>query len=640
MASRHSPSLETWFSAATNHDYATINELVGTMARSVDKNKETALMKAVRVQDSQMVGSLVKYEAGEVNDKGHTALMIAAINNFGSLCTILAPCESNIHLSDGRTALMLAASVSACSSIKALIPFQHGRRDANGMTALMYAVIYGNIHAASTLVNYEKCILSSENKSALIIAAEHYRKDMIQLLYPHECGLLPDSENIALAPYKSLIYNMKYTFSHLDSSDSSDIEYKSQSQHRSKSISSCRESRPSSLDKIAKETQKTSAYLLLDNCKHNSSLDLSWNESHAPHKIHSVRVNFSPRKDGKSSHFNSLYSQQQQQRSRSAGIPERSNCDTISIRQYFNTLRNKNHSLLQDSSRKKTSPRSLIKILSRLNQRVITKSQHITSQKPMKSRRSSEEYCDYPASNNTLRCTPYNTASCQSHISRPSTSLQKRTICTFTPTPTPEPNRTDNRLIHALKRHILSLEHELSQKDRELQMIIGFDESSHKRILVPHNQNTNKKSPYEITFTQSATQTEAPETCEKLHSIQNHGSSLATHSDTMKKLQTNAYLKQLCASLALVKEDILLLCNTARHECEQASHGHLAPELSKNYGSLDNELEDDTFVVFVPCNHLIDLTYFVMKNGGEERTSITECPRCGVQPTSIITVRV
>lgn len=623
-----------WFSAAISRDYATINEWAGVMARSVDQTKETALMKAVRAQDPQMVHSLAKHEAREVNDRGYTALIIAAINNLGPLCAILAPLESDIVLSGGRTALMMAASVSACSSIEALIAAQHGRRDDNGMTALMYAVIYGNVSAASALVGWEKRILSSENKTALIIAAEHYRKDMIQLLYPHEHGLLPDAENVVLAPYKSIICDMQHSSSHLGSSNSSDTEYEPCSRQRAKSISFSRKYKPNFTESAANMSQRASIDFLSDHQERRSSLDLSWNESHAPHKIHSVRVNFSPQGGKRSSYLNSMHSQQQ--RSRSVGTSEHSRTATTLAQQYFNTHQYEHRSILQDSLRRKASPRSRSKKFSKPSQQIITKQQFGANQRHIRSRRSSEEYYDQYASKNDMKFMQCDTVPCQSHTNKLRTGLQKQTV--FTPTPTPEPNRIDNNLLFALKQHILSLERELLQKDRELQMLASFNENSHKTILALQEQ-TNKSSPYEITFAQCATRTEITGDCKTSQGIQSPAPLHTTQSDTMKKLQENAYLKQLCASLSLVKEDILLLCNSARHECEQASQEQLATELRKDPGSLDYELEDDTFVVFIPCNHLIDLAHFAMKDNRKEYASITECPRCGTRSTSVITVK-
>ncbi|EFO64866.1 Protein 21.1 [Giardia lamblia P15] len=635
MASRHGPSLEDWFSATINQGYANINEWVDAMARSVDKNRETALMKAVRAQDSQMVKILAKHEAGETNDKGYTALIIAAINNLGSLCAILAPLESNVTLSGGRTALMMAASVSACSSIKALIPIQYGRRDDNGMTALMYAVTYGNIDAASALVDREKRILSSDNKSALIIAAEHYRKDMIQLLYPYEHGLLPDAEKIVLAPYKFIASDAQCGISSSGSTTSSDAEAESCKQ-RSKSASFYQPSRSSSLTSAPHCIRTTSNDSPVDHQRCRSSLDLSWSESHAPHKIRSIRIKFSPQRSGNPSHFCAL--QSRQQRAKSTCVSQRSNHATSLAQRQLTTSQHENHKLLRTNLYRNAFSKSPIKTFVKVGQQTVGRQYSDSCQKPRKLRQSSEEFYRQYLLEQEATCVPHNNIHHQLSNDEPQTAQRRRT--TFTPSPTPKSSETKHNLLSALGQHILTLERKLLKKEQELQTLVSLNQGSRRTTPAPHKR-TSIKPTYEITFTQCATQTEAKEEYNISRGVQGPVPPCTTRPDTMntmKKLQENAYLKQLCTSLSLVKEDILSLCTAAQQE--RTPQRQLASELLKDPGSLDHELEDDTFVVFIPCNHLIDLAYFVMKNHGEKSISITECPRCGVQPTSFITVRM
>lgn len=631
MASRRRPSLEDWFSAAINHDYLNVNEWISTMAGSADENKETALMKAVRAQDPQMVHILAKHEAGATNDKGYTALIIAAINNLGSLCTILAPLESDVTLFGGRTALMMAASVSACSSIEALIPIQHGRRDDSGMTALMYAVTYGNVDAASALVDYERRILSSENKSALVIAAEHYRKDMVRLLYPHECGLLPDAEQIVLAPYNVIRDNSRYPTSFIEYSSCSDTEARSCDQQRSKSASCHRQPRSATLVSAPYTAQGALPRYLLGRYERKASLDLSWSESCTPHKIRSVRINFSPRRVEKQLHFDSP--QPRQQRAKSASAHERSN-NILLAQQYPNAPHYETSRLHQERTSKKASPRLRTKTLTKADRYAVIKQQLGVRQKPSRSRHFSEDTSEHYASEQSSKRSR-NTIQCHSLANGPYAELKKRAV--FTPTPTPEPTKAENGILLALRRHILKLERELSEKESELQALVGLNESSQKTILALQEQ-ARSPSAYDATPTQCATQTEMAEEYKVSHSVQSPLPSYNTHSSTMKKLQEDAYLKQLCASLSLIKEDILLLCTTAQQE--YISQEHSTVELSKHPGSLDHELEDDTFAVLVPCNHLVDLEYFATKGQGEESRSIAECPRCGTRPTSIITVKM
>lgn len=636
MASRHCPSPEDWFSAAINQEYASVSKWIGAMARSVDGNGETALMKAVRAQDSQMVKILAKHEAGETNDKGYTALIIAAINNLGPLCAILAPLESNVTLSGGRTALMMAASVSACSSIEALIPTQYGRRDDNGMTALMYAVTYGNIDAASALIDCEKRILSSDNKSALIIAAEHYRKDMIRLLYPYEHGLLPDAEKVVLAPYDLITSNTQHGSGSTRSTSCSDAGPESCKQPRSKSASFYQPSRSSSLTSAPHFVRTISANFLSDRQRCRSSLDLSWSESHAPHKIRSIRIKFSPQRGGKPSHFGAP--QPRQQRAKSSGVPECSDHAISLAQRQLNAPRygqHKSRKLLRTSPYRKAFSKSPIKALVKADQQTAERQHSGTCQKPAKSRQSNEEFCNQYFPEKGATGVPHNNMHHQLSSDEPQSTLRGRTA--FTPIPTPKPNGTKRDLLSALGQQILTLERRLLKKEQELQALVSLNKGLHRAAVAPHGQ-TSIQPTYEITFTQCATQTEAKEEYNVSRGVQDPMLSCAARPDTMKKLQENAYLKQLCASLSLVKEDILSLCTATRQEC--TPQRQLASESSKDPGFLDHEPEDDTFVVFVPCNHLIDLAYFVMKSHGEKSISITECPRCGVQPTSFITVKM
>ncbi|TNJ28090.1 Ankyrin repeat protein 1 [Giardia muris] len=205
-------TLNAWFSACAARDYDTVNKCVQIFARSKDAYHETALMKAVRARDLELVKLLAPHETGITNDKGYTALIIAAINDQPLFCEALYYFEANDALPDGRTALMMAATVNANRAVAYLAPLQARRRDENGLTALMFAAVHSSPKTVQILLAYERGLVCGVNKTALILAAEHYRRDIICQLYPYEHGVVPDAEAIALKPYKDLVERLKGCF--------------------------------------------------------------------------------------------------------------------------------------------------------------------------------------------------------------------------------------------------------------------------------------------------------------------------------------------------------------------------------------------------------------------------------------------
>lgn len=205
-------TLNAWFSACAARDYDTVNKCVQIFARSKDAYHETALMKAVRARDLELVKLLAPHETGIVNDKGYTALIIAAISDQPLFCEALYYFEANNSLPDGRTALMMAATVNANRAVAYLAPLQARRRDENGLTALMFAAVHSSPKTVQILLTYERGLVCGVNKTALILAAEHYRRDIICQLYPYEHGVVPEAEAIALKPYKDLVERLKGCF--------------------------------------------------------------------------------------------------------------------------------------------------------------------------------------------------------------------------------------------------------------------------------------------------------------------------------------------------------------------------------------------------------------------------------------------
>lgn len=149
---------QEWFRAVTDRNYPRVAASIEHFKRSADIDGDTALVKAVRNKDPDMVRLLAPHEAGSVNREGRTALIIAALHNFPEGCHILAPLESRLTLRDGRTALMQAAATGNLACVRELVAFYTHEKDAQGWTALDYAVTRGHYDCT-------RCICESQHPS-------------------------------------------------------------------------------------------------------------------------------------------------------------------------------------------------------------------------------------------------------------------------------------------------------------------------------------------------------------------------------------------------------------------------------------------------------------------------------------------
>ncbi|TNJ27937.1 Ankyrin repeat protein 1 [Giardia muris] len=149
---------QEWFRAVTDRNYPRVAASIDHFKRSADIDGDTALVKAVRNKDPEMVRLLAPHEAGSVNREGRTALIIAALHNFPEGCHILAPLESRLTLRDGRTALMQAAATGNLACVRELVTFYTHEKDAQGWTALDYAVTRGHYDCT-------RCICETQHPS-------------------------------------------------------------------------------------------------------------------------------------------------------------------------------------------------------------------------------------------------------------------------------------------------------------------------------------------------------------------------------------------------------------------------------------------------------------------------------------------
>ncbi|TNJ27669.1 Axoneme-associated protein [Giardia muris] len=194
-------STEAWFRAIAAHDYETVRQNLPTYQKSVDRNGETGLMRAVRGGDAEMVRLLACFEHSVTNNEGYTALMIGALCNEGEACKRLVPYEMNTVLDDGRTPLMLSAAAGTINALTNLLPYQKCRTTLMGRTALMYAAEAGQVEAVQHLALREKEHISKDGKTALLLAIENSHSDVVRLLYPLEGHVLADTVSRLIPPY-------------------------------------------------------------------------------------------------------------------------------------------------------------------------------------------------------------------------------------------------------------------------------------------------------------------------------------------------------------------------------------------------------------------------------------------------------
>ncbi|ESU45136.1 Ankyrin repeat protein [Giardia duodenalis] len=151
-----------------------------------DRSGWTALMHAVHNNHPGVVEILAAHECGKTYSNGRTALMIAAERGYAEIVAALAPHEKGLTDSSGNTALMLAASNAHIEAVRQLAEYEKGARDIHSRTALMTAAQRGDLEMVKVLAEHEKGITDEDGRTALVHAARAGHRDIAELLMEHE----------------------------------------------------------------------------------------------------------------------------------------------------------------------------------------------------------------------------------------------------------------------------------------------------------------------------------------------------------------------------------------------------------------------------------------------------------------------
>lgn len=156
---------------------------------------DTALIRAVREGQLDVVKNLVAKEAGLRNGNGETALMVAAVTNQPEMCRLLIPHERSIRSTKQRDAFILAAKHGNYEALEAMTRDFQLRRDIHSLNALDYAVLSGGMDLVTLILNTQRTH-QSDLSHAIIVGERHGRKDLVNLLrqrapntkdYPCKC---------------------------------------------------------------------------------------------------------------------------------------------------------------------------------------------------------------------------------------------------------------------------------------------------------------------------------------------------------------------------------------------------------------------------------------------------------------------
>lgn len=150
----------------------------------------------------KFISHLIPLEAGIVRPSGGTALMLAA--ELGCLEVVKEFVNINAELGmqkpNGVTALMIAIKKGHNDIVDLLAEREHSHTvvDPPGFTALMLAVLAQNAKAVERLLAFEAQRTTNDGVSALMIAAEIGRPEILELLAPAEYGLIDKNRNTAV----------------------------------------------------------------------------------------------------------------------------------------------------------------------------------------------------------------------------------------------------------------------------------------------------------------------------------------------------------------------------------------------------------------------------------------------------------
>eukprot|EP00701_Giardia_intestinalis_P000732 XP_001704556.1 Protein 21.1 [Giardia lamblia ATCC 50803] len=151
-----------------------------------NNNGRTALVMAVANSCVETVRALVEFEHGLRDSHGHTALMIAAEKGHAEIASLLVPHEKGLTDSRGSTALMIAVASSHAEAARAIAEHEHSSRDPQGRTALMIAAQQGSLEIVRALVEHEKGLKDNTGCTALSYAARAGHRDVTMLLMDYE----------------------------------------------------------------------------------------------------------------------------------------------------------------------------------------------------------------------------------------------------------------------------------------------------------------------------------------------------------------------------------------------------------------------------------------------------------------------
>ncbi|TNJ30529.1 Ankyrin repeat protein 2 [Giardia muris] len=148
----------------------------------------TELIEAAKKGD---VNKLSKHlgEARNYDTPGRTALMYAAEHGHCACVRMLVDLEGGMQNKYGLTALMFAIQKDRYKVIPFLIEKEAKLKDKSGWTGLMYAATRGYLSCAKALL-CEATLQRDDGCTALMLAAEQGKEEMVSILKPYEQGLI------------------------------------------------------------------------------------------------------------------------------------------------------------------------------------------------------------------------------------------------------------------------------------------------------------------------------------------------------------------------------------------------------------------------------------------------------------------
>lgn len=166
----------------------------------------------------KFISQLIPVEAGIVRPSGGTALMLAA--ELGCIEAVKEFIRMNTELGmqkpNGVTALMIAIKKGHNAIVDLLADREHSHTvaDPPGFTALMLAVLAQNAKAVERLLAFEAQRTTNDGVTALMIAAEIGKPEILDLLAPAEYGLADKNRKTAVDYARSSeigIYLQRYS---------------------------------------------------------------------------------------------------------------------------------------------------------------------------------------------------------------------------------------------------------------------------------------------------------------------------------------------------------------------------------------------------------------------------------------------